>query len=206
MDTGRLIQPDPLSQTCRSSQHPTYPTEIMYSPAGLQSRSFTGPLWPLIAPISLHCAVSGSPIVACTDRQRLHPPFHPQPITSSPCVVLAQSPPTNPPRRCPPTSPNRCRLIHIEPAMTSLDDAEFKIWLGDHRIKEESVELDRRVCSDEALAGVDGAHASDVTPASCPMSSASKVMAYCWTLFNGWSHNHEQSVEKDTPKILVFYC
>jgi hypothetical protein len=173
----------------------------MYSPAGLHSRSFTGPLCPLIAPISLHCKVS----VACTDRQRLHPPFHPQPITSSPCAVLAQSPPTNPPRRCPPTSPNRCRLIHIEPAVTSLDDAERKIWLGDHRIKEESAELDKRVCSDEALAVVEGAHASDVTPASCPMSSASKVMAYCWALSNAWSHHHEQSAEENTHPISLCF-
>lgn len=174
----------------------------MYSPAGLQSRSFTGPLCPLIAPISLHCAVSGLPSVTCTDRQRLHPPFHPHPITSSPCMVLAQSPPTNPPRRCPPTSPNRCRLIHIEPAVTSCDDAEGKIWLGDHRIKDESVEVDKRVCSDETPSGADGAHASDVTPASCPMSSASKVMVYCRALFNAWSHAHERSGEGNTPKSL----
>lgn len=68
--------------------------------------------------------------------------------------------------------------------MTSRDDAEGRIWLGDHKIREESVELDKRVCNDEALAGEDGAHASDVTPASCPMSSASKVTVYCWALFD----------------------
>lgn len=167
---------------------PTYPTEMMYSPAGLQSISFTGPLCPLMAPTSFHCAGFGSP-AARVHRQRLHPPFHPQPTTSSPCLVLAQSAPTNPPRRCPPTSPNRCRLIHIEPAVVSRDDTDCKIWLGDHRIRDESVELDNRVCSDEALARSDGAHASDVTPASCPMSSASKVTAYCWVLFDTWSYN-----------------
>lgn len=78
------------------------------------------------------------------------------------------------------------------------DDAESKIWLGDHKIREESVELDKRVCSDKAPGGADGAHASDVTPASCPTSSASKVTAYCWALFDVWSHDHEQSGEERT--------
>ena len=42
-------------------------------------------------------------------------------------------------------------------------------------IKDESVDVDNRVGVDSIA---DGLHETDVTPASCPMSSASKVMEY----------------------------
>jgi len=47
--------------------------------------------------------------------------------------------------------------------------------VGDHNIKDESVDVDRRV---GLSAKVLGRHARDVTPASCPMRRASKVIEY----------------------------
>jgi hypothetical protein len=50
---------------------------------------------------------------------------------------------------------------------------------GDHKIKDESVDVDNRVGVDSTEAGL---HETEVTPASCPMRSASKVMEYWWEL------------------------
>lgn len=48
---------------------------------------------------------------------------------------------------------------------------------GDHRISDESVDVDRRVGVDADV--VLGRQESDVTPASCPMSRASNVTENC---------------------------
>ena len=47
---------------------------------------------------------------------------------------------------------------------------------GDHKITDESVDVDNKVGLDSVRAGL---HETDVTPASWPMSSASNVIEYC---------------------------
>lgn len=47
---------------------------------------------------------------------------------------------------------------------------------GDHRIADESVEEDSKVGVAESDVDVDGRQARELTAASCPTSSASKVM------------------------------
>lgn len=147
-----------------------YPAEIRYSPSGLQSRLLTGPLCPVIAWLSpqTSSATFSGVLVQC---HRRHPPDHPQANASSP--PRAHRPPTNPPNRCPPTSPKRCRLIQMEVEPFSEEDL---ISVGDHNIKDESVDVDKSV---GVRLGVDGRHERDVTPASCPMRRASNVMEYC---------------------------
>lgn len=52
---------------------------------------------------------------------------------------------------------------------------------GDHKMREESVDVESRVGTD-----VDtfcGHQEREVTPASCPTSRASKVTENCWVLF-----------------------
>lgn len=90
--------------------------------------------------------------------------------------ALAQEPPTNPPSRCPPMSPNRCRLIQrdVEPSCGEASTTD-----GDHSIKEESVEVDNRVGTDPGVAGL---QAREVTADSCPTRRASKVIENCCDL------------------------
>ena len=146
--------------------------DARYSPLGLHARSVTGPLCPVIAPTSVHSSIAWSS-VAGRHLQRLQPPLQPQAMTSFP--LSAQRPPTNPPSRCPPTSPNRCLLIQrlvIPFCEPNTDD-------GDHRITEESVEVDSRVGSANFDEG--GRHDRLVIPASWPTRRASKVTVNsCW--------------------------
>lgn len=51
--------------------------------------------------------------------------------------------------------------------------------VGDQSIMEESVDVDRRVGSEEGAEEGFGRQARAVTPASWPTSSASKVREYC---------------------------
>ena len=130
---------------------------------------FTGPACPVIAPTSVQ---TSSPVAApptCAHRQRRHPPDQPHASVSEPPVI--QIPPTNPPRRCPPTSPKRCWLIHRE--------AEALFWpdgtdTGDQRMREESVDVDSSVSPECSV--LVGRQARDVTPASCPTRRASNVI------------------------------
>ena len=147
-----------------------YPAEIRYSPLGLQSRSLTGPLCPVIAPISDQTSSASFSDVDIHCHRR-HPPDQPQAKASSP--FRAHKPPTNPPRRCPPTSPKRCLLIQseVDPSLV-----EPRIVDGDHKMREESVEVDRSVCPANRD---EGRHERDVMPASWPTSSASNVMVNC---------------------------
>ena len=144
-----------------------YPAEIKYSPPGLHERPLTDPLCPLTAPTSSQIS-SLSLLVGSVHLHRLHPPAQPQANASFP--PCAQTVPTNPPNLCPPTSPNRWRFIHISfvPSSACVIAAD-----GDHMMTDESVEADSRVGADfEFLAG---RHDKHVTPASCPISNASRV-------------------------------
>jgi hypothetical protein len=78
-------------------------------------------------------------------------------------------------------------LIQIDDDLSSNDVPSAE---GDHRIKDESVDVDNRVGVDSIVAGF---HETDVTPASCPMSSASKVMEYCWALGLEFQSNEKMS-------------
>lgn len=145
-----------------------YLAEIRYSPPGLHATLRTGARCPVIAPTSVHSSiVFSSSASGGWQRHLRQPPFQPHARASDP--PRAQSPPTKPPRRCPPISPKRCRLIHkVVPSFADVRTVE-----GDQRMREESVEVDKRV---GRLLGESWVlHVRDVTPASCPMSSASKV-------------------------------
>ena len=120
--------------------------------------------------------VSFSTPSAGAHRQRRHPPAQPHAHASAP--PRAQRPPTNPPRRCPPTSPNRWRLIQMEAAPSVA--AEVMIVEGDQRMSDESVEVERRVGMGVVAAA--GRQESEVTPASWPISRASKVIENCRVL------------------------
>jgi len=123
--------------------------------------------------------------------QRLQPPPHPHASACFPCC--AHAPPTNPPSRWPPMSPKRWRLIQME------DDLSCKgvpAEEGDHRIKDESVDVDNRV-GDPVVAGL---QETEVTPASCPTSSASKVIEYCCELELGFQSNERRC--KATKRYL----
>jgi hypothetical protein len=148
---------------------------MRYFPLGLQLIPRTGPLCPDMAPISVQ---TSSPLFwgDVSQLQRLQPPPHPHANACFPCC--AHTPPTNPPRRCPPMSPKRWRLIQME------DDLSCTV-AGDHNIKEESVDVDNRVGEDSVVLGP---HPTEVTPASCPMSNASKVTQYCWELVEFQPH------------------
>lgn len=75
-----------------------------------------------------------------------------------------------PPSLCPPTSPNRWRLIQIEFELSCVEPSTDE---GDQRIRDESVEEERMVGTEsEPRLGL---HERDVIPNSWPMSSASKV-------------------------------
>lgn len=134
-----------------------YPADIRYSPLGLQLSPLTGPLCPEIATNSSQCSDS-LPLF----RHLLQPPAQPHAIASFPS--RAQKPPTKPPNLCPPISPNLCRLIHIE-VVPSGDD-EDTTDDGDQRIRDESVDVDKRVGIGDKFPGLSGRHDSEVIPAS----------------------------------------
>jgi hypothetical protein len=146
----------------------TYPAEIRYSPFGLQSRPFTGPLCPPTAPTSAQASFPFCDL----QRHLLQPPDQPQANASFP--PLAHAPPTNPPNLCPPMSPNRCRLIQIE---ADRSREEVRMVEGDQSISEESVDVESRVGVGSGV--VVGRQERDVIPASCPMRRASNVIENC---------------------------
>ena len=148
---------------------------MRYSPPGLHAILFTGPACPVIAPTSVQIS---SPVVVppvCVHRHRRHPPDHPHASASEPPDI--HMPPTNPPRRCPPTSPKRCWMVQSEDGLLFLPDG---IDTGDQRIREESVDVDSNVSFESSV--FEMRQASDVTPASCPTSNASNVIENCCVL------------------------
>ncbi len=153
-----------------------YLAEITYSPAGLQATLLTGARCPVIAPTSDHSSSAGfsASFSVSWHLHRRQPPFQPQAIASAP--LRAQRPPTKPPSRCPPTSPKRCLLI--QSVVSSVDDV--RTVDGDQRMSDESVDVERRVGSSSGVRC--GRHDKDVTLASCPTRSASKVTENSWDL------------------------
>jgi hypothetical protein len=75
-----------------------------------------------------------------------------------------------------------------------LSCTDVSVAEGDHKIREESVDVDSRVGADSVVLGL---HETEVTPASCPMSSASKVMEYCWELVESQFDKEDVDTEKN---------
>jgi hypothetical protein len=148
---------------------------MRYSPPGLHAMPFTEPACPVSAPTSFQMSLPASSSLVCAHCQRLHPPDQPQANASEPSAV--HKPPTKPPRRCPPTSPKRCWLtqradeLPFGPVLTETDD---------QRMRDESVDVESNVSFECPVD--EGRQARDVTPASCPTSSASNVMENCCVL------------------------
>jgi hypothetical protein len=136
---------------------------------------FIGPECPVSAPTSVQVSLLAVPSSVRIHRQRRHPPDQPHANASEPAAV--HKPPTNPPRRCPPTSPKRCRLIQ------RADEHPFcpeETVTGDQRMREESVDVESNVSLCCPVG--EGDQARDVTPASCPTSNASNVIENCCVL------------------------
>lgn len=142
MDPRCLVKTVPNSASTSSSRRDAHLVEAKYSPLGLQAKPRTGALWPVMAPNSAQSSTWSAVVV---HRHRRQPPLQPQARTSLPS--WAQSPPTKPPSRWPPTSPKRCLLIQrlVVPCCD-----EPKMVDGDHRITDESVEVDSSVDSGNA--------------------------------------------------------
>lgn len=158
---------------------------MRYFPSGLQSSPFTEPLWPVIAPRSVHTSfmISSEELL---EAHLLQPPDQPHANASVP--FRAHSPPTKPPSLWPPTSPNRCRLTQME------DDSSVvgsNIVEGDQRMTEESVEADNSVGFEVIV----GRQASEVIPASWPTRRASNVIENCREL--------KRVVKADDYEIVV---
>lgn len=161
MYTSGLIKPKELIQTKTGRfGYRTNPADIRYSPRGLHAMPFIGPACPVSAPTSVQISLAAVPFSGFIHRQRRHPPDHPHANASEPTVV--HKPPTNPPRRCPPTSPKRCWFIQSADELPSCPE---ETETGDQRMREESVEVESSVSLDCPAVG-EGRQARDVTPAS----------------------------------------
>lgn len=161
----------------------TYPEEIKNEPLGLQFTLFTGPRWPPMAPTSSQ-ASSFPPPSRDLQCHLLQPPDQPHATTSLPSNLHA--PPTNPPNRWPPMSPNLWLFIQIE-----LDWLPVVTIAGDQSMREESVDVERSVCVECV---VEGRHEIEVIPASWPTRRASKVtenraLSICLTTLNRTHRN-----------------
>ena len=71
-------------------------------------------------------------------------------------------------------------MVQSEDGLLFLPDG---IDTGDQRMREESVDVDSNVSFECSV--FEGRQASDVTPASCPMSKASNVIENCCVLGGG---------------------
>lgn len=69
--------------------------------------------------------------------------------------------------------------LRFEEVGNWVDEGPTGTSVGDHRIMDESVDVERSVGRGDGGVEGSGRQAREVTPASCPMSRASKVREYC---------------------------